>query len=298
MRELIKPPAGSVPPGTVGIVAKTSSPSAVELAKKAAAYLKEQGVTPIGDFRTAQACGGALEQAGDEAFGARADLIIVLGGDGTFIRAVSMVREKRAPVLGINVGWLGFLTDVKRDEMQNALADLVAGRYECEQRMRLRVSVVHNGSSVWEQDVLNEVVVVKNALSPTIHVDASADGTFVSRFRGDGLMVATPTGSTGYNMAAHGPIIYPTLRCIVLTPISPHMLAYRPIVLPEGVNVSIRLSKSRGRTFANLDGLRGLSLETGDEIRVQESPNPVLVVVPGSRDYFNILRTKLRWGEE
>jgi NAD+ kinase len=131
-----------------------------------------------------------------------------------------------------------------------------------------------------------------------IHMDVTADGVFVSRFRGDGVMAATPTGSTGYNLAVHGPIVHSTLKCILLTPISPHIISYRPLILPAGTKTVIRLSKSRGKTFANLDGLRGYGLDPGDEVLVEESPEPVRVVVPGSRDYFNVLRSKLGWGEE
>ena len=131
-----------------------------------------------------------------------------------------------------------------------------------------------------------------------IHVDVGSDGRFVSRFRGDGLMVATPTGSTAYNLAADGPIVYPTLRCLLVTPISPHMLADRSIVLPDTAKVSMRICRSRGQTYANMDGLRGIEVTVGDEILVEASPDPVKLVVSPSRDYFNILRTKLKWGEQ
>ncbi|MBI5526567.1 MAG: NAD(+)/NADH kinase, partial [Deltaproteobacteria bacterium] len=228
----------------------------------------------------------------------KADLIVVLGGDGTFIRACSMIGSRRVPVFGVNMGALGFLTEITREEIFTALAEVMDGRFQCEERMRLRVSIVHNGKRLWRQDILNEVVVIKNAMSPMIHVDVSNDGGFVSRFRGDGLMMATPTGSTAYNLAADGPIVFPTLRCILVTPISPHMLADRPIVLPDTAKVSMRIIKSRGQTFANLDGLRGFELGPGDEVRVEASPDPVSVVVSPARDYFNILRTKLKWGEQ
>jgi NAD+ kinase len=283
---------------TVAIVAKTASPMAVEFTKKAAQFLIDRGVEVIGDPRTAEGRCPPIKLVSEEALGQKADLIVVLGGDGTFIRACSMIGQRRVPVFGVNMGALGFLTEITREEIFTVLSDVLCGRFRCEERIRLRASIVREGKRLWRQDVLNEVVVLKNAMSPMIHVDVSSDGVFVSRFRGDGLMMATPTGSTAYNLAADGPIVFPTLRCILVTPISPHMLADRPIVLADTAKVSMRIIKSRGQTFANLDGLRGFELGAGDEVMVEASPDPVCIVVSPARDYFNILRTKLKWGEQ
>lgn len=283
---------------TVAIVAKTTNPTAVELTKQAAYYLNQHGITVIGDPRTAKGCTPPLRMVTEDTLGKKADLILVLGGDGTFIRAVGMVGARPVPVFGVNMGALGFLTEITRDEIFTVLGDLVEGRFCCEERMRLRVRIIHEKRAVWQQDILNEVVIIKNAMSPMIHVDVDCDGRFVSRFRGDGLMVATPTGSTAYNLAADGPIVYPTIRCLLVTPISPHMLADRPIVLPDTAKVCMRICRSRGQTYANMDGLRGIEVTVGDEILVEASPDPVKLVVSPSRDYFNILRTKLKWGEQ
>jgi len=283
---------------TIGIVAKETSRVAINLAAKAAGFLSERGVSVLGECFDPKDCGPGIRKAGEGGISRESDLILVLGGDGTFIRAVSMIHGRKIPVLGVNMGSLGYLTDVTRDELFETLEYVIRGDFKCEERMRLRACVHRDKKKVWMEDVLNEVVVSKNALSPTIQVNVTADGLFVSRFRGDGLMAATPTGSTAYNLSADGPIVHPALRCILLTPISPHMLADRPIILPHHSKVVIRLSVARDGTFATFDGSRGIELIEGDEVSVESSPHPVYVVIPRSRDYFNVLRTKLKWGGE
>jgi NAD+ kinase len=271
---------------------------AIELTGEAAAYLKKRGFAVIGDAETAHACRDHVASATDSELGRKTDLMLVLGGDGTFIRASSVIGDRRIPILGVNMGSLGFLTEITAEEIWSSIDSFLSGDYRVTERMRLRVTVTHGDKTIIEQDVINELAIVKSALSPMISVDVSADGNFVSRFRGDGLILATPTGSTAYNLAIDGPIVYPTARCMVLTPIAPHMLADRPLVLPDETRLSVMVSGVRGQTFINLDGLRGMELGAGDEIQVAASPNPLIVVVSRTRDYFSILRAKLKWGAQ
>jgi NAD+ kinase len=225
-----------------------------------------------------------------------ADALVVLGGDGTLLAASHLV-ERSIPVLGVNFGSLGFLTEITLPELYPTLESVLAGKYRYEERRMLRARVERAGAQQLEGDVLNDVVVTKADLARIIELDVSVDGSFVSAFRADGLIVSSPTGSTAYNLAAGGPILHPQLDAVVLTPICPHMLTNRPLVVSDRAAVEVRLRAAReGEVHVTLDGQRGLPLTGGDVVTVTRSPRTIRLVKP-ARDFFEVLRTKLKWGE-
>jgi NAD+ kinase len=226
-----------------------------------------------------------------------ADALVVLGGDGTLL-AASRLLEKPIPVLGVNFGSLGFLTEITLDDLYPALEGVVSGRYEHEQRRLLRVVVRRQGRPDVTSDVLNDVVITKAGPSRIIDVDVAVDGQFVSSFRADGIIVSSPTGSTAYNLAAGGPILHPTLPAVVVTPICPHMLTNRPLVVGDEAKIEVRLRAARDvDVYAALDGQETFAFTDGDHVLVTGSPRRLQLVKAPGRDYYAVLRTKLKWGD-
>ncbi|HTP27843.1 MAG TPA: NAD(+)/NADH kinase [Anaeromyxobacteraceae bacterium] len=271
-------------PRRIGIVYKKNSPEAADCSKRAAQHLAALG----------------LEVSLDEEGLSRADLVVVLGGDGTLIHAARCLNGRLAPILGVNMGSLGFLTEVPQAELFPALHHVLSGQAEVSERMKLRVHV-HRGQGAGEQrlvddEVLNDVVLAKGTLARMTEFEATAAGHFVTRYRADGVIVSTPTGSTAYSLAANGPILYPSMRGVILAPICPHTLTQRPIVLPDDQLVTIELV-SESQVFITLDGQTGEELKPGDRVQIKQSHNRVLVVRNPHIDYFGILRAKLKWGE-
>jgi NAD+ kinase len=231
--------------------------------------------------------------------GAEADLVVVLGGDGTLIHAAHLLQGRPAPILGVNMGSLGFMTEVPQSGMYAALDMVLAGQATVSPRMKLRIHLHRGGSSdgpELDAEVLNDAVISKGALSQMAELDTSYGNTYLTTYKADGVIVATPTGSTAYSLAANGPIVYPTMRGVIVTPICPHMLTQRPIVLPDDPLVNIVLLND-AKVYLSLDGQTGVPLARGDRVEVRPSPNRVLLVRNPQFDFFGILRTKLRWGE-
>ena len=271
-------------PRRVGIVPKKSSAEASETAVYVERFLRQKGVEVLLD---------------EEAIGRDADLVVVLGGDGTLIHAAHLLKGRDAPILGVNMGSLGFMTEVPQSGMYAALDMVLAGQATVSPRMKLRVHLHRGGSAdgpELDAEVLNDAVISKGALSQMAELDTSYGNTFVTTYKADGVIVATPTGSTAYSLAANGPIVYPTMRGVIVTPICPHMLTQRPIVLPEDPLVNIVLLND-AKVYLSLDGQTGVPLARGDRVEVRPSPNRVLLVRNPQFDFFGILRTKLRWGE-
>ena len=270
-------------PKRVGIVHKVASAEASETALYASRFLETKGVEVVTD---------PVEIARS------ADLVVVLGGDGTLIHAAGLLGGKPVPILGVNMGSLGFMTEVPQSEMYQALESVVAGRADVSERMKLRVHLHRGGSSerVLDAEVLNDVVIGKGALSRMAELDTRCSGNYVATYKADGVIVATPTGSTAYALAANGPIMFPTMRGVIIVPICPHTLTQRPLVVPEDENVEILLMND-AEVFLTLDGQKGLQLERGDRVQVKQSYNRVLLVRNPNIDFFGILRAKLRWGE-
>jgi NAD+ kinase len=284
----------------VGILARPDLGEAGPTLRELIRWLRERGITVCLEERTArivQDLAATCTVASAEEVAQQAEALVVLGGDGTLL-AASHVVKKPIPVLGVNFGSLGFLTEITLPELYPALEGVLAGTYRFEERRMLHVVVRREGKPESAGDVLNDVVITKAAFSRIIELDVAVDGAFVSSFRADGLIVSSPTGSTAYNLAAGGPILHPTLPAVVLTPICPHMLSNRPLVVSDAVSIEIRLRDARdGDVQITLDGQQGFPLAPQDTVTVTRSAHTIRLVKAPERDYFEVLRTKLKWGE-
>jgi NAD+ kinase len=223
--------------------------------------------------------------------------VVVFGGDGTMLSVARMVCEKEIPILGVNLGGLGFITEVQRTEIFDAMEEILSGKSGFEDRLMLTACVHRHGEKIAEYTALNDVVINKGALARIIELETFIDRMYVTSFRADGLIVSTPTGSTAYSLSAGGPILDPTMDCIILTPICPHTLTNRPIVLPADVLIEITLKTPAEDVFLTLDGQVGFSLRQNDIVVVEKSPFKTRLLIPHERNSFQVLRKKLRWGE-
>ncbi len=224
------------------------------------------------------------------------DAVLVLGGDGTLLSVARLLEDHPIPVIGINLGGLGFLTEVTRESCYRELNKIIEGQYEIEDRMRLQVSVMREGKVTFKQVVLNDAVVNKAALARIIDLITTIDGRYLTCYRGDGLIVATPTGSTAYNLSAGGPIVYPTASAIIITPICSFTLNNRPIILPPQATITLELKIPIPDVTLTCDGQVGCNLEKADKIVISAAPTPLRLIKTPSINYFEILRTKLKWG--
>jgi NAD+ kinase len=244
----------------------------------------------------------ALEIGYEKAFelehvGEGAGLIIVLGGDGTLLSVARQLKGREVPILGVNLGGLGFLTETSLEELPEVLASVMQGEYLLSRRTMLSVAVRRKGELVFDLSVLNDAVITKDALARIIDIETFVNDEYLTTYRTDGLILSTATGSTGYSLAAGGPILHPSLTHIVVTPICPHMLTNRPILLPGEAALRANLLSKDERVILTLDGQIGFPLEFGDEVTVKKSPYAVSLITSKSRGYFEVLRTKLKWGE-
>lgn len=282
----------------IGIAAKVTSPAALQYASGVAAGLRERGLEVVFDEDTAQQLDGAYQGAAKPELGKQCDLLITFGGDGTLL-SVARHAPEHVPILGVNMGTLGFLTEVRVEEFPNVLERVLDGNYFVEPRVTFSVSVSGPGRDSNQRfRVLNDVAINKSAVARIIEMRVSVAGLFVSTFRGDGLIVATPTGSTAYNLSAGGPIIYPTMGAVVITPICPHMLTNRPIVLPDELDIEIGLNTPDSKDiYLTLDGQQGFEISERDRVCVRKSEERVLLVQSPDKNYFDVLRNKLKWGE-
>lgn len=228
----------------------------------------------------------------------KVDLVVVLGGDGTLLAAARVLGERAVPILGVNLGSLGFLTEISSDELYRALEDVLANRYRVESRMRLEVTALRGERTLGRFLALNDAVIGKSALSRMIDLETLADGSPVTTYHADGLILATPTGSSAYSLSAGGPLLLPEFEAIVLTPICPHTLTQRPLVLPQTSRIEVRVHAARGGdVHLTVDGQVGHALLEGDRVCVRRSEHPLRMLVPPARNRFEVMRAKLRWGE-
>ena len=285
----------------VGLVAKARQPEIAGDLQRIADALAARGCELVYDDAAGKLIPGVPSQDGRAALAARVDVIVVLGGDGTLLSVARFAAAAGVPVLGINYGRLGFLTSTARDEAERAIEDLLDGRYARSSRMMLCASVERADGEVGAggeaHDVLNDAVVNKTSLARIVRLQVTVNGDFVSRYRADGLIAATPTGSTAYSLAAGGPIVMPLVDAIVLSPISPHSLADRPLVLPPDVEIRVRPLSEDQDIVLTLDGQEGIAIHPGEVVVIRRSPHRFELLQTGSRSYFDVLRTKLRWGD-
>jgi len=281
---------------SIGIFVKRHHQDAVRVAEQVAEWLTGRGIEVFADEVLAAAVPGA-RSCPAMAIPDQANLLIVLGGDGTLLSVARLVEDRRTPILGINLGSLGFLTEITRDEIIPVLEQLVAGELPVSERLRLDVAIRREGVEVARYRVLNDLVINKGALARIIDMAAWVDDAYLTTFKADGLIVATPTGSTAYNLAAGGPIISPALHCLVISPICPHMLTNRPIIVSDEAVIRIEVKFQNEEVALTADGQIGMPLQGGDVVEIRRSAHPTLLVLSPTKDYFQILRTKLKWGE-
>jgi len=277
---------------TIGICAKVIAPEAVDFSREIAKELQGRGFEIALDPATAEALDLERVHIHEKPdLGAHADLLITFGGDGTLL-SVARHAPESVPVIGVNMGTLGFLTEIRVEELRSLLDGVISGHYRSEERVAFEV---HVGNETYR--VLNDAVINKSALARIIEMKVTVGDQFVSNFRADGLIISTPTGSTAYNLSAGGPIIYPTMNAVVLTPICPHMLTNRPVVLPDVLPISIEVVTPNQEVFVTLDGQEGVPLIDHQRVVVQRSPQSVKLVLSPTKNYFDVLRSKLKWGE-
>jgi NAD+ kinase len=280
---------------TVGVAIKAGALRAESAARELHKWLAERGVRALFDPDAGAAVGEPGVSRSE--LGRRADLVIVLGGDGTLLAVARALEVRAVPILGINLGTLGFLAEVSVDEMEPALERALEGGLRVEERMRLDVELERAGRIVGRWRALNDAVITKADPGRLIDLETHADGQLVATYHGDGLIVSTPTGSTAYSLSAGGPILLPDLRAFVLTPVSPHTLTQRPLVLPDDVCLEVIVRTGGREGHLTVDGQEGTRLEAGDRVRVRRSEHPVHLLVPPQSTRFEVLRTKLLWGE-
>jgi NAD+ kinase len=224
-------------------------------------------------------------------------VLLVLGGDGTLLAAARVAAPLGIPILPINMGSLGFLTSFKLEELYPALEETLAGHFSSSERVMLEVELERGDEVVERQSVLNEAVIHKGALARMIELELSIDSDFVCRYRVDGLIVATPTGSTAYSLSAGGPIVHPSVESWIVTPICPHTLSDRPIVVRDSSFVEINLAKNTESVFLTLDGQTGIPMQPDDKVRMKRAAERLKLIQPPKKSYYEILRSKLKWGE-
>jgi NAD+ kinase len=273
------PPA----PRTVGLVVRRESAGAVELARTLSERLRARGVAVLVEPEIDGRLG--TEIAGKAAMVRRADLIVSLGGDGTLLGVARLTATAALPVLGVNLGALGFLTEVTTEEALPAIERVFAGEFRLDHRTTLAVRVLRGGEEVASSQVLNDAVINKSALARILDLTASVDGEYLCVYKADGLIVATPTGSTAYSLSAGGPVVEPSVGVILLAPICPHMLTQRPLVLSDSAVVRVELQARDREVLLTLDGQEGVP------------PHGVALVRTGARSALTVLREKLHWGE-
>src|ERR1043166_8902274 len=285
----------------IGVVVKPHQPDALETLCRLTTWLNERGIALVGlpeieRERIEHQTGCAVEVAAEADIAKQVDLMLVLGGDGTMIATARMVSDTEVPVMGVNYGGLGYLAEFPLEDLFPALDGVLEGKYRLQQRLMLSVELWRGEELVTRNRVLNDVVVNKSALARIIEIEAYLNQQFVNLFRADGLIVATPTGSTAYNLSAGGPIIFPSMSAVVITPICPFTLSNRPIVVPDDSIIEVRLVTENEEVALTLDGQVGFDLQAGDRVLIRKSNTAFSLVQPPNRNYFDVLRNKLKWG--
>lgn len=282
---------------SVGVVVNPSKTDAFPLIKQVVSWLEKRGIQVLVDSAVGEAMGSPAESSHAGGMPGRVDLIVVFGGDGTMLSVAHQLNGATTPLMGVKVGGLGFLTEVTEDEVFATLEEALAGSQRIEQRMMLSCSATHSDGRIHrEQTALNDVVIQRDALERMLTLETYVDDEFLASYACDGLIVSTPTGSTAHSLAAGGPIIYPEAEAIVVTPICPHMLTNRPLVLSSKQTLRVVVVSEQASPGLMIDGQIAVELHQGDEVIVRKSPFSVRLAASSGKSYFEILRTKLKWG--
>jgi NAD+ kinase len=282
---------------TVGIVSKPNAPAAVELVPKLLEWLKNRGIAVRVDEETASYAHHPGDGLPREAVPEGCQLIVVLGGDGTLLSAARSIGRREIPLFPVNLGGLGFLTAISIEELFPELERAFRGEHRVAKRRLLNTQVVRDGEMVSSFDALNDAVLTKSSIARMIDLDTFVDDQFVCAYKADGLIISTPTGSTAYSLSAGGPIIFPSVPAICITPICPHMLTNRPVIVPETSVVRVTSRGPDESVFLTIDGQVGTPIREGDMLVCHSSQYSLLLVRPPRMMFFDVLRQKLKWGE-
>lgn len=281
----------------IGIFSRPRRADITDIVRPLLEWLSKRGIRGIYDTETAASLRDGTEGRPRELLAHESDLLLVLGGDGTLLAAAREAAPRGIPILPINLGSLGFLTSFTLGELYPALEETIAGHLTASERVMLTASLIREGQVVDSQLVLNEAVITKGALARMIEIELLIDEDFVCRYRADGLIVATPTGSTAYSLSAGGPIVHPAVESIILTPICPHTLSDRPLVVGDCCNVEMRLRGTAESVYLTLDGQKGVLMQSEDRVSMIRAKERLKLIQPHRKSYYEILRNKLKWGE-
>jgi len=281
---------------SVGILTKPKFPEVKTTLRDVVSWLRDRRIDVILDTVSAALLG---EQGGCQKtqLAGRADVLLILGGDGTMLNAARLAGERGIPILGVNMGGLGFLTEVRLEHLYPSLERVFANDFVLDERLMLRTHVHRHGETVAQGAVLNDVVVSKGTLARMIELRIAIQGQFVTNLRGDGLIVSTPTGSTAYSLSAGGPILHPAVQCLILTPVCPHTLTHRPLIVPVHAEIDVTLTSKDDGAMATLDGQVGVAMTQGDTVEITASEHLTRLIRFPESTYYEVLREKLKWGD-
>lgn len=281
---------------SIGILTKPKFPEVKATLQAVVSWLRDRNIVVLLDTTSATLLGeeGGIQKT---QLAGKADVLLVLGGDGTMLNAARLAGERGIPILGVNMGGLGFLTEVRLENLYPSLDRVFANDFVLDERLMLTTHVHRHGETVARGVVLNDVVISKGTLARMIELRIAIQGQFVTNLRGDGLIVSTPTGSTAYSLSAGGPIISPAVQSLMLTPICPHTLTHRPLIVPGNVEIDVTLTSKDDGAMATLDGQVGIAMTQGDSAVIQASDYRTRLIRFPESHYYNVLREKLKWGD-
>ena len=282
---------------TIGVISRPRRANLSAVVPQLLQWLEARGLRVLYDEETASALPNPSRAFTREELADQADILIVLGGDGTLLAAARLMSDHNVPVLPVNLGSLGFLTSVTLDDLYNVLEHVVQGQVRYSERVMIDSQVIRQGHMIHHARALNDAVLNKGALSRIIDLQLLVDGEFVCDYKADGLILSTPTGSTAYSMAAGGPIVYPAVSAFIVTPICSHTLTNRPLVLPDTAHIEVVYGPGNVPIYLTLDGQVGVELMPGDRVAIVAAPERLRLVRPRQKTYFGVLRDKLKWGE-
>ena len=282
---------------TIGIIARPRRVDIAAIVPPLLKWLSDRNIRAPYDQETASSLPDSVPGKTRTELAAESDLLLVLGGDGTLLSAAREAAPRSIPILPVNLGSLGFLTSFTLQELYPALEETLAGHLAASERVMLHSALIRDGKTVDDQRVLNEVVINKSALARMIEVRLTINTDFVCRYRADGLIVATPTGSTAYSLSAGGPIVHPNVESLIITPICPHTLSDRPIVVDDKCCVELSVAGPAESVYLTLDGQKGIPMQSGDKVRIVRAEERLKLIQPKRKSYYEILRSKLKWGE-
>jgi NAD+ kinase len=281
----------------IGIISKPKKTEIREIVPSLTQWLRERKVEVFIDKETASLLESAEKSLSRNEMPSQVDLLVVLGGDGTLLAAARALNRKPVPILAVNLGGLGFLTVITREELYPTLELVLAGNFKTERRVQIEGELVRADEVISSFLALNDVVLNKGAIARILDFDVLVNGRFISTYKSDGLIVSTPTGSTAYSLAAGGPIVTPAVEAFVVTPICAHTLTNRPLVLPDSVQIEVVVKSQREVAYLTVDGQMGIATHSDDAVRLKKASSCVEIIQPPNKDYFEILRQKLKWGE-